>query len=89
MNLRSFVTLLLYKVVERPVDLRMIRRANSRMQIVNHPVYAYVLWAFTLGSLAAAITELNVIKLLHTLMIFLFVCSVVFSVARSEICCLL
>ena len=48
------------KEVERPVDLRMIRRANSRMQIVNHPVYAYVLWAFTLGSLAAAITELNV-----------------------------
>jgi len=38
----------------------MIRRANSRMQIVNHPVYAYVLWAFTLGSLAAAITERNV-----------------------------
>lgn len=47
------------KEVERPPELRR-RMSKSEMQFVNHPVYSYVVWGFTLGSLAAAITELNV-----------------------------
>lgn len=50
------------KEVERQPDPRMLRRrqSTSDLQFVKHPVYAYVLWAFTFGSLAAAITQLNV-----------------------------
>lgn len=47
------------KEVERPPELRR-RMSKSEMQFVNHPVYSYVMWAFTLGSLAAAITQINV-----------------------------
>jgi len=47
------------KEVERPPQPQ--RRLNkSDMLFVNHPVYAYVIWAFTLGSLAVAITQMNV-----------------------------
>ncbi|XP_024379909.1 two pore calcium channel protein 1 isoform X1 [Physcomitrium patens] len=50
------------KEVESPPDLVQLRRrmSKSEMQFVTHPVYAYVIWAFTLGSLAAAITQFNV-----------------------------
>lgn len=50
------------KEVSRQPDPRMLRRRLSRneLQFVNHPVYAYVMWAFTFGSLAAAITQFNV-----------------------------
>lgn len=50
------------KEVENPPDLRQLRRrmSKSEMQFVTHPVYSYVIWAFTLGSLAAAITQFNV-----------------------------
>jgi two pore calcium channel protein len=47
------------KEVERPPQPQ--RRMNkSDMLFVNHPVYAYIIWAFTLGSLAVAITQMNV-----------------------------
>jgi len=48
--------------VESPPDLRQSRRrmSKSEMQFVTHPVYSYVIWAFTLGSLTAAITQFNV-----------------------------
>lgn len=62
------------KEVERPPELRR-RMSKSEMQFVNHPVYSYVVWGFTLGSLAAAITELNVngsAKLLLLSIEFLF-----------------
>lgn len=50
------------KEVESPPDLKQLRRRASRseMQFVTHPVYSYVMWAFTLGSLAVAITQFNV-----------------------------
>jgi two pore calcium channel protein len=50
------------KEVESPPDLKQLRRRASRseMQFVTHPVYSYVTWAFTLGSLAVAITQFNV-----------------------------
>ncbi|XP_024360131.1 two pore calcium channel protein 1 isoform X1 [Physcomitrium patens] len=50
------------KEVESPPDLFQSRRRMSKneMQFVTHPVYTYVTWALTLGSLAAAITQLNV-----------------------------
>ncbi|KAG0613396.1 hypothetical protein M758_6G099500 [Ceratodon purpureus] len=50
------------KEVESPPDVRQLRRRSSKseMQFVTHPVYSYVMWAFTLGSLAAAVTQLNV-----------------------------
>lgn len=50
------------KEVESPPDLKQLRRRSSRseMQFVTHPVYSYVTWAFTLGSLAVAITQFNV-----------------------------
>lgn len=47
------------KEVERPPEPQR-RISKSDMLFVNHPVYSYIIWAFTLGSLAAAITQLNV-----------------------------